>query len=51
MVLNAYANQAALDLFDILLDFYKLVVEELFFRLAEIVFGTDMVGQNAYYLL
>ena len=50
-VLNAHVDQAALDLFVILLDFYKLVVEELCFLLGEIVFRTDMVGQNAYYLL
>ena len=49
-VLNAHANQAALDLFVISLDFYKLVVKELFFLLGDF-FGTDMVGQNAYYLL
>ena len=50
-VLNAYVDQAALDLFVSLLDFYKLLVEELFSRIGEIVLGTDMVGQNAYYLL
>ena len=50
-VLNAHDNQDALDLFVTLLDFYKLVVDELFFRLGEIFFGTDMVGVNACYLL
>ena len=34
-----------------MLDFYELVVEELFFCLGEIVFGTNMVGAKAYYLL
>ena len=50
-VLNAHVNQATLDLFVILLDSYKLVVDELFFRLGEIVSGTDTVSQSAYYLL
>ena len=50
-VLNAHNNQGALDLFVTLLDFYKLVVDKLFFCLGEIVFETDMVGANAYYLL
>ena len=31
-VLNAHDNQGALDLFVISLDFYKLVVDELFFN-------------------
>ena len=51
LLLNTHNAQGLLDLFVTLLDFYKLVVDELFFRLGEIVFGTDMVGQNAYYLL
>ena len=50
-VLNAHVDQGALDLFVTLLVFCKLVVEDCFFCLGEIVFGIDMVGANAYYLL
>ena len=32
-------------------DWNKLVVEKLSFHLGEIVFGTNMVGAKAYYLL
>ena len=49
--LNSLANQTTVDLFVILLVFFKLVLEEMFFQIGEIGFGTDMVGQNAYYLL
>ena len=37
LVLNAHDDQGALDIFGTLLDFYKLVVDELFFHLGEIV--------------
>ena len=50
-VLNAHVDQGTLDIFVTLLDFYKLVVEELFFCLGEIVFRTNIVGANVYYLL
>ena len=46
MILNKYVDQNALSLYVIMYEFYKLVVEELFFRLGEIVFGTDMVGKT-----
>ena len=47
-LLNTYPNQQVLSTFIITYDFYKWVVEEIFFHLGEIIFGTDMIGENAY---
>ena len=48
---NSIVNQTLLTAFVKTDRFYKLVLEEMFFRLGEMGFGTDMVGENAYYYL
>ena len=49
--LNSHTNQAALTAHTKTEEFYKRVLEQMFFWLGEIKFGTDMIGENAYYYL
>ena len=46
--LNRLADQILFTAFVKTDGIYKLVLEEIFFWLGEMVFGTDMVGENAY---
>ena len=49
--LNGIADQTLLTAFVKTDGFYKLVLAEMFIWLGTMVFGTDMVGENAYYCL
>ena len=50
-VMNLVDGQAAWDAFVKTDGINPLLLEEVMFRLEELIFGTDMIGRNAYYLL
>ena len=50
--LSATDGQTAWDnLIKLPTDLNPLLLEEILFQLEELIFGTDMIGRNAYYLL
>ena len=50
-VMNLVDGQTAWDAFVKTDEINPLLLEEVMFRLEELIFGTDMIGRNAYYLL
>ena len=50
-LLNSYNTQAKLTSFVAKKEFNQVVMEEIMFRIGKHIFGTNMIGRNAYYCL
>lgn len=51
VALNQYVDQQHHTVYVATDKFYKHLLENILFQLGNMVFGTDMVGENAYYYL